>query len=77
MCHQARLTERGQAGGAVLSANSLFQWAIQVLNGLEMNHWNEEWDFHHHLAVCYLDYCVQLSDILEMKMCAFVPASRG
>lgn len=32
-----------------------------------MNHWNEEWDFHHHLAVCYLDYCMQSSDILEIQ----------
>lgn len=69
MCHQARLMDRGQAAGTVLSTNSLLQWAIKVLNGLEINHWKMEWDFHHHLAVCYLDYYVHLSDILEMKIC--------
>ena len=33
-----------------------------------MNHWNEEWDFHHHLAICYLDYCMQFSDILGSEI---------
>lgn len=33
-----------------------------------MNHRDEEWDFHHRFAICYLDDCIWFSDILGSEI---------
>lgn len=62
------LLEAGQDGGTSDSTQSKEPISVQVLKGLEMNYWDEEWDFNHRFAICLLDYCMQFSDILGSEI---------